>query len=262
MSSSKNRFEGLLRRSSAGVTVWHHHYITLSILERWMERVAYLYAQGVLLDYGCGAQPYRNLLAAKCTRYMGADVAAAHGVHLDFLFTPGEPLPIESQSFDTILSTQTLEHVEDVQGYMSECFRLLRPGGHLILTVPMQWRMHEQPYDYWRFTRHGVIALVSSGGLTLCDLSPCGGAWALVGQIINSHLAETGRGSGLIYGMINRLALWADRKAKDEDETVGWMCIAQRPATDRAHGPSAHGEESRFEASPEEAAVKIRQGMA
>jgi len=241
MSSAQNRFEGLKRRSSSSETVWHHHYITLSILECWIERVASQYVQGVLLDYGCGAQPYRNLLAAKCSRYMGADVAAAHGVHLDFLFTPGESLPIKNETFDTILSTQTLEHVEDVQGYIRECYRLLRPGGHLILTVPMQWRMHEQPYDYWRFTRYGVIALVNNGGLTLCEISPCGGAWALVGQIINSHLAETGRGSRLICGIINQLALWADRKLKDEDETVGWMCIAKRPMTERAHSPSANG---------------------
>ena len=223
MNSSRDRFSGLVRRSSFGERRTHHHYIVLSLLDRWVGNKAYPYVSGDLLDYGCGAQPYRHLFEPKCNRYIGADVAPAYGVVLDVLFQPGQPLPFDDESFDTIVSTQTLEHVQDVQLYVNECKRLLRPGGHLILSVPMQWRMHEQPYDYWRFTRHGVEALLSSVGLRICDLSPCGGAWALVGQIINSHLSETGRGSSLVYWLVNSLALWADSVMEDQDETIGWM---------------------------------------
>lgn len=228
-SSSDDRFAGLMRRASIGESWWHHHYIVLSFLDRWIASTAYPYVTGDVLDYGCGAQPYRRFFGPKCRRYVGADVAPAHGVELDILFTPGQPLPLANESFDTILSTQTLEHVQDVDLYMSECHRLLRPGGHLILTVPMQWRMHEQPYDYWRFTRYGVLTLLSKVGLSVCDLSPCGGAWALVGQVINSHLSETGRGCRLTYGLVNCLALWADGLMKDYVETIGWMCVARRP---------------------------------
>jgi len=231
MSTSQDRFAGLVRRSSTGESIWHHHHIVLSLLDRWISFSAYPYVEGDLLDFGCGAQPYRHLFEPKCKRYVSADVAPAHGVVLDLLLNPGEPLPLPDKSFDTILSTQTLEHVLDVKLYMSECQRLLRPGGHLILTVPMQWRMHEQPYDYWRFTRHGVMALLSGVELNVCDLSPCGGAWALAGQIINSHLSETGRGSRWVYGFVNWLALWTDGIMKDQDETIGWMCVAQRPAS-------------------------------
>lgn len=231
MHSAENRFTGLVRRSSIGESKWHHHHIVLSLLDRWIAFNAYPYVSGDLLDYGCGAQPYRHLFEPKCKRYFGADVAPAHGVELDLLLVPGQPLPLVDESFDTILSTQTLEHVQDVALYMRDCQRLLRPGGHLILTVPMQWRMHEQPYDYWRFTRHGVLSLLSGVGLNVCDLSPCGGAWALVGQVINSHLSETGRGSPLAYWLVNCLALWADGVLKDQDETIGWMCVAQRPVS-------------------------------
>lgn len=229
MASSRDRFLGLVRRSSIGESRSHHHYIVLSLLDQWMAFCAYPYVKGDLLDYGCGAQPYRHLFEGKCNRYVGADVAPAYGISLDLLFTPGQPLPLDDESFDTIISTQTLEHVQDVDLYMRECKRLLRPGGHLILSVPMQWRMHEQPYDYWRFTRHGVQALLAGVGLQTCNLSPCGGAWALVGQIINSHLSETGRGFGWIYWIVNSLALWADAAMNDHDETIGWMCVAQRP---------------------------------
>jgi hypothetical protein len=42
----------------------------------------------------------------------------------------------------------------------------------------------------------------------------------------------------MTYGIINRLALWADQKLKDEDETVGWMCVAKRPETEPSKQPS------------------------
>jgi SAM-dependent methyltransferase len=229
MKNRENRFQGLIRRSSTGESKWHHHYIVLSKLDNWMTSTASRYAKGVILDYGCGAQPYRQCLSKECSRYIGADVSPAHGIDLDILLTPGQPLAMPDESVDTIISTQTLEHVQDACAYVQECHRLLRPGGHLILTVPMQWRMHEQPYDYWRFTRHGVTSLACKAGLEICELSPCGGAWALAGQIINSHLSETARGTKLLYGIINNLALFADRHMPDRDETIGWMCIARRP---------------------------------
>lgn len=114
-----------------------------------------------MLDFGCGGQPYRELFGTRITKYIGADVAAAQGVGIDLRLTPGARVPMEDATVDTILSTQTLEHVYDFQLYIEECKRLLRPGGILILTAPQQWRLHEVPYDYWRFTRHGLEVVPS-----------------------------------------------------------------------------------------------------
>ena len=58
----------------------------------------------------------------------------------------------------------------------------------LILTVPMQWRLHEIPYDYWRFTRYGVSELVTRNGLNLISIKPCGGVFALLGQNVVKNL--------------------------------------------------------------------------
>jgi hypothetical protein len=51
-----------------------------------------------------------------------------------------------------------------------------------------------------------------------------------MGQILNSHLAEQGRGRGWIYRLVNRLALWLDRKIPDPDETINWHCIVRKAA--------------------------------
>jgi hypothetical protein len=93
----------------------------------------------------------------------------------------------------------------------------------------MQWRLHEVPYDYWRFTRFGLSELLTRSGFALDSMRPGGGACALAGQIINSHLAERGRGNRLLYRIINRLALWLDQRFPDSDDTLVWMCLCHKP---------------------------------
>lgn len=219
---------GLSRMNSSAVDISSEHFIVLSLLNQWLEEVALPHASGVLLDFGCGGQPYKAMFSTRITRYIGADVAASRDVRLDIEIAPGEPVPLADGSVDTILSTQTLEHVYDIQQYVRECYRLLAPGGKLILTVPMQWRLHEVPHDYWRFTRYGVSELMTRNGFTVDSITPCGGVCALLGQILNSHLAVHRRGGSLLYRFINRLALWLDRRFPDPDETLLWMCLGQK----------------------------------
>ena len=86
----------------------------------WLRDVAAPATEGVLLDFGCGGQPYRDLFTPRINRYVGADVAAAAGVSLDVTFGPGEPLSLSDASIDTILSTQVLEHVADPDFYLRD----------------------------------------------------------------------------------------------------------------------------------------------
>lgn len=225
----------LPRMQSADVDASDPHFIVLSLLNEWLEKTALPHASGTLLDFGCGGQPYKSLFSQRIDRYIGADVAASMGVQLDIEMNPGEPVPLADASVDTILSTQTLEHVYDFQLYMRECHRLLKPGGCLILTVPMQWRVHEAPYDYWRFTRYGVSELTSQNDLDVLSITPCGGVCALLGQILNSHLASNHRGNKLIYRFINHLALTLDRRFPDADETLLWMCLSRKPGLVPTH---------------------------
>ena len=141
-------FQGVVRRKDMDLTVSSHHYIVLSRLYAWLEEESVSHAKGVMLDYGCGGQPYRALFESRVTKYIGADVTPATGTTLDIQIAPGQPLPLSSESVDTILSTQALEHVSDFDFYLKECQRLLKPDGVLILAVPMQWRHHEGPNDF------------------------------------------------------------------------------------------------------------------
>lgn len=217
----------IARITGMSVSRDNHHYIVLRILNQWVKDVGARYARGVLLDYGCGGQPYKAYLLQFLENYIGADVAAAQGTSLDIQFYPDQSLPLTGQSVDTILSTQTLEHVRAPAQYLQECARLLRPGGHLLISVPMQWRLHEVPHDFWRFTKYGLQELMDQHGFEIVEICTCGGAWALAGQIINSHLAETGRGSKLLFRCLNEFFSRMDRWLPDRDETIGWMCVAK-----------------------------------
>jgi SAM-dependent methyltransferase len=218
--------DGIVRTDDIHVELDNHHYIVLSQLYGWMKKEALPMAQGVLLDYGCGGQTYRKLFEPKVKRYIGADVATAANTKLDIVLLPNQQVPLSDGSVDTVLANQTLEHVSDTDFYLRECYRVLRSGGILILTAPMQWRHHEVPYDFFRFTKYGLIEVLKRNGFEITSIASTGGVYSLLGQIFLNHLAERGIQRKHLFRCINRLALWLDRKIPDLEDTINWMCIA------------------------------------
>jgi len=64
--------------------------------------------------------------------------------------------------FDCVFCTEVLEHTVQPFDAVAELHRVLRPGGRLILTVPFNFRIHGPLPDCWRFTEHGLRALLRS----------------------------------------------------------------------------------------------------
>jgi SAM-dependent methyltransferase len=116
---------------------------------------------GRVLDYGCADLPYRRFFPAD-VEYAAADL-------------PGNPqatveigadgtVPVPDESFDAVLSTQVLEHVEDPSLYLSECHRVLRPEGRMLLSTHGIMVYHPDPDDYWRWTCAGLRRAVTDAG--------------------------------------------------------------------------------------------------
>jgi SAM-dependent methyltransferase len=123
--------------------------------------------RGLVLDVGCGAQPFRPLLGPGAT-YRGIDHART-AIHLgysvpDTSYYEGDRWPIADDSVDAVLCTETLEHVPEPPAFLAEAGRCLKPGGRLLLTVPFAARWHYIPHDYWRFTPSGLERLLSDAG--------------------------------------------------------------------------------------------------
>ncbi len=123
--------------------------------------------RGTVLDVGCGAQPYRMLLADN-VKYVGIDTSEAlarFGYRIpDTIYFDGETWPVDSDSIDAVIATETLEHVVRPMQFLAEARRVLKPDGCLLLTVPFAARWHYIPYDYWRFTPSGLKTLLTEAG--------------------------------------------------------------------------------------------------
>ncbi|TMM31354.1 class I SAM-dependent methyltransferase [Polaribacter aestuariivivens] len=113
--------------------------------------------KGKLLDAGCGKMPYKSFILknSNVKNYVGLDIEEAlvydEQIKPDY-FWDGKTMPFKANSFDTILSTEVLEHCYDYKNYIKECLRVLKPEGIIFFTVPFLWPLHETPHDHYRFT--------------------------------------------------------------------------------------------------------------
>lgn len=143
------------------------------------------HASGAVLDAGCGSMPYRSAIERHATSYDGLDVELrSASVRYHCSITDMEP--VSDGSYDTVLCSEVLEHVPDPTAAVAEIKRVLRPDGKLILTVPFLGRLHEEPHDYYRFTKHGLAVLLEAATLELEDITPTGSIGALLGHQIST----------------------------------------------------------------------------
>ena len=225
------------RKSSLKLPFWAVDRLVASALQRDLA-AGCLALEGRLLDLGCGNSPYRPFLV-RISDYLGYDIDALGGEPQ--IVGAADRLPFASQSFDSILCTQVIEHVPEPWRVVEEAHRVLRPGGKLLLSAPQAWRLHEKPHDYYRFTRYGLEHLVRRAGLAMISCHEQGGAWRLIGQAMSNTFwrghYRRGTASWLIArvagalgsSILNAIAPVMDRIFYDPDDTLNYVVLAQRP---------------------------------
>ena len=107
----------------------------------------------VVVDMGCGDRPYESLFRSQECRYVGCDLMG----ELDVLLEPGQRVDLPDDFADGVVSFQVLEHVWDLDWYLGECRRILKPGGWLLLSTHGTWLYHAHPTDFRRWTRDGLL---------------------------------------------------------------------------------------------------------
>jgi SAM-dependent methyltransferase len=208
-------------------------YLSAVMLEGSLRHCA-PYIRGRLLDVGCGRRPYEKTYFAGASEYVGADYLTDRS-RPDIVCSALD-LKVPDHSFDTVVSTEVLEHVPDPLRALREMRRALKPEGHLVLSVPMWWPRHEVPYDYFRYPYDGLLHLLRESGFELVRLFNRGRSYAFLGQIIQ-HIHPVPFAA--FDWLVNWFFLMCDRKLKHDELTLGWTVVA-KPATSVA-ATSAQG---------------------
>src|SRR5262245_40133292 len=111
------------------------------VLQKWRARMArpWIPDGARVLDIGCHQGEFLASLGDRIGPSVGLDPltepqTAPRYRLLRQLFTP--PTEFPDESFDAVVMLATLEHIRDKEPLARECWRLLRPGGRIIITVP------------------------------------------------------------------------------------------------------------------------------
>jgi SAM-dependent methyltransferase len=123
------------------------------------------FLSGRVLDYGCGKQPYRDIVEAAGGHYEGYDEADFPGnVSEEDI---GGDLFWDANAWDAILCTQVVQYVPDpLEDLLKVIYGRLFSGGVLVLTYPTNWPEVE-PVDLHRFTKLGMTRLVEEAGFEI-----------------------------------------------------------------------------------------------
>jgi SAM-dependent methyltransferase len=217
---------------------WRYNWIAHHKVIRAIER-ARVHARGRLLDVGCGDMRAEVWFRAQVDSYWGVDLSASRFLQgkKPVAFARAEQLPFRAASFDSALGMSMLTYLPEPIRMLDEACRVLRPGGTLILEFTQAAALHDEPHDYFRFTRYGAAWLLERAGFEVIELIPIGGLWTSIGMSAIAAINRVNRGplrivtelpSRLLYIVIQLFCELMDRLFRNPRETVSHLAVARR----------------------------------
>ncbi|MDD3783489.1 MAG: class I SAM-dependent methyltransferase [Candidatus Portnoybacteria bacterium] len=187
--------------------------------EQTKEVIKYLlkYVSGKTLDLGAGSAKYRQIIKEKASEYLAFDKFS--GPNIDVTGDASNTL-FPGEGFDTIISTQLLEHVERPWLVIKEIGRILRKGGICILTAPFINPHHNDPGDYFRYTTSGIKSLFSNENFEIVECDSYGQLFTvLCGFIKFSFLnpyEKSKKGGHIINNLLFKIAKFLNKFTKNK----------------------------------------------
>jgi SAM-dependent methyltransferase len=193
-----------------------HNWIIYDIGDRYLLQHSHRF-KGTLYDLGAGQSPFKSFFLMHAQRYVAVDWSGSfHKTEADIAADLNEPLPIGSGVADTVVSISVMEHLCEPQTMLNEAYRILKPGGQLVLQVPWQWWIHEAPYDYFRYTPYGLRYMLKKAGFVEVEVEAQSGFFTMWLVKFNYFTLRFIRGSRLLRWTIKALLLpiwYLDQKA-------------------------------------------------
>jgi|LakMenEpi04Sep11_1017361.scaffolds.fasta_scaffold02368_1 SAM-dependent methyltransferase len=202
-----------------------------------------------LVDIGAGASPYYYLFFRKVAEYIAVDLEGGlplcESRDIRQVVGSAERIPLGDSIAHVVLSNQVLEHVDDPDKAVREAYRLLKPCGKFIGSVPHVSPVHLEPCDYRRYTDYGIEQLLKSNGFSNIKISLSGGVYSASALMIAMDWMLTSRddskpqGFSLyrallfapIVGIMNLFGLVMDKLfASKKSRSFANLCwIAEKP---------------------------------
>lgn len=154
------------------------------ILARDMFRAIAQYARGEILDVG-GWDFYLQMKkrGLQYTHWTILDNSKDKLLQIDdekcsCVLGDGCNMTFPSNTFDTVINIQVVEHVFEPIKMVEEIGRVLKPGGHAVFLIPQTAYMHFAPYHYYNFTRFWIEEAIARAGMEIVELQCIGGLWS------------------------------------------------------------------------------------
>lgn len=150
--------------------------LNVELLAVELQQLLKSFARGRVLDLGCGSVPLFEVYCglAKSVTCVDWSSSEHRHAHVDLEANLNEPLALASESFETVLLTDVLEHIAEPHNLLHEVQRVLVSGGALLGSVPFMYRLHEEPHDHFRYTQHGLTRMALRCGFNVEVLKPYG----------------------------------------------------------------------------------------
>lgn len=150
------------------------------------------YARGTLLDVGCGRMPYKKEFLPCVDKYIGLDHPEAakyyKGKEKPDILADSTQIPLPDNSCDTVTCFQVLEHLPEPIKALEEMRRVLKKNGRIIISTIQFYPLHDEPYDYYRYTKYGLSHLLHHVNLVELKHREEGNVFTLIFQSLNIYL--------------------------------------------------------------------------
>lgn len=212
----------------------NHNWLAFKINNQSFAKLAHLIC-GKVIDLGCGTAPYKRDIQKQPDFYLGVDWPDSlhSNADVDVWADLNRCLPFRDVCADTVTLFQVLEHIAEPQQLLVEINQILKPGGHLIITVPFMWHVHEAPHDYYRYTRYGLLHLLEKSGFKKIKIIENTGFWQMWILKFNYHTTRFARGITRflwipIWWIGQTIAPFLDRYDFDPQETGSYSVVASK----------------------------------
>lgn len=162
---------------------------------------------GDILDFGCGSKPYESLFE-NAKSYIGVDIDVSGHNHkeskVDY-FYDGKKLPFADESFDAVVCFEVFEHVFNIEEVLAEIYRVLKPNGQLLISIPFAWDEHEIPYDFARYTSFGITHILNKNNFEVTKLTKTTTYILAVFQMLIAYLFQYALPKGRLIGRMSQL---------------------------------------------------------